>query len=43
MSEAFLDHIRETLRQIEADGLTKLERPLKSHQGVHIDVANRDL
>lgn len=45
MSEnaAFLDHLRETLRGIEADGLMKRERLITSAQGAHVTVAGRDM
>ena len=45
MSEnaAFLDHLRETLRAIEADGLMKRERLITSAQGAHVTVAGRDM
>ena len=40
---AFLDHLRATLSEIEADGLTKRERLITSAQGVHVTVAGRSL
>lgn len=45
MSEnaAFLDHLRATLRGIEAEGLMKRERQITSAQGAHVTVAGRDL
>ncbi len=43
MSDSFLAHICDTLTQIEADGLTKVERPLTGPQGAHIDVSGRDM
>ncbi len=43
MSPDFLTHIRDTLGQIETDGLMKVERALTSPQGAHIDVAGRDM
>src|SRR5271166_1147759 len=39
MSDAFLRHIRTTLDEIEAAGLTKRERLLESPQGGRIRVA----
>ncbi|MDK3071649.1 glycine C-acetyltransferase [Sedimentitalea sp. JM2-8] len=41
MSTAFLSHIGETLAQIDAEGLTKNERPISSPQGAEIDVEGR--
>lgn len=41
MSTAFLSHIGETLAQIDAEGLTKHERPITSPQGAEIDVEGR--
>ncbi|MDU8913578.1 glycine C-acetyltransferase [Aestuariicoccus sp. MJ-SS9] len=43
MTQAFLTQITNTLAQIEADGLTKIERPLDSAQGAHINVGGRDM
>lgn len=40
-SAAFLDHMRETLRGIEAEGLWKRERLITSAQGAHVKVAGR--
>ena len=40
---AFLDHLRETLAGIEAEGLTKHERLITSAQGAHVSVAGRSL
>lgn len=40
---AFLDHLRETLRGIEAEGLLKRERLITSAQGAHVRVAGRDM
>ncbi|MGR3468718.1 MAG: glycine C-acetyltransferase [Shimia sp.] len=37
--DAFLSHLTDTLARIEADGLTKIERPLTSPQAAHIQVA----
>lgn len=39
----FLSHLRQTLVQIEADGLLKRERLITSPQGAHVNVAGRDL
>ena len=39
MSDAFLEHLRGTLAQIEADGLTKRERLIDGPQGGRIRVA----
>jgi glycine C-acetyltransferase len=39
----FLDHLTDTLRQIEADGLTKRERLITSPQGGHVTVGGRDV
>jgi glycine C-acetyltransferase len=39
----FLDHITDTLAQIEADGLTKRERLITSPQGGHVSVGGRDV
>ncbi|QFT32814.1 2-amino-3-ketobutyrate coenzyme A ligase [Labrenzia sp. THAF82] len=43
MSEAFLLHIRETLKEIEAEGLYKRERQITSPQGGLITVGGRDV
>ena len=40
---AFLDHLRDTLAGIEAEGLTKHERLITSAQGAHVSVAGRSL
>ena len=40
---AFLDQIADTLRQIEADGLTKRERPIASPQGGRVRVGDREV
>lgn len=40
---AFLDHLNETLRTVEADGLLKRERLITSAQGAHVRVAGRDV
>ena len=39
----FLDHLTETLRGIDAEGLMKRERQIQSAQGAHIRVAGRDM
>jgi len=41
MSQTFLDHIRDTLAEIDAEGLTKRERLITSPQGAEIDVGGR--
>ncbi|MBL4812803.1 MAG: glycine C-acetyltransferase, partial [Rhodobacteraceae bacterium] len=41
MSHAFLNHICETLAQIEADGMLKAERLITSAQGTEITVGGR--
>ncbi|WJY22301.1 glycine C-acetyltransferase [Fontisubflavum oceani] len=38
MSESFLAHVSDTLDQIRADGLYKVERPIISPQGGHVAV-----
>ena len=43
MSHAFLTHLTDTLAQIEAEGLTKHERPITSPQGGHIRVGAREV
>jgi glycine C-acetyltransferase len=43
MTDDFTRHLRDTLAQIDADGLMKRERALSSPQGAHIDVAGRDM
>ncbi|WFE88123.1 glycine C-acetyltransferase [Roseibium porphyridii] len=43
MSEAFLLHIRETLKEIEAEGFYKRERQITSPQGGLITVGGRDV
>jgi glycine C-acetyltransferase len=42
-SAAFLDHLRDTLKGIEAEGLLKRERLITSAQGAHVTVAGRDM
>ena len=41
MAEAFLDHLRTTLAQIEAEGLTKRERQITSPQSTRVEVGGR--
>ncbi|MEO0390282.1 MAG: glycine C-acetyltransferase [Pseudomonadota bacterium] len=43
MTQAFLDHITNTLTQIEADGLYKREREITSPQGGTVEVKGRPL
>jgi len=43
MATAFLEHIRNTLGQIEAEGLTKREREITSPQGGRVDIGGRRL
>ncbi len=43
MPQSFLDAVAETLTQIEADGLTKVERPITSPQGAWIHADGRKL
>ncbi|MGY9049048.1 2-amino-3-ketobutyrate CoA ligase [Puniceibacterium antarcticum] len=43
MTQAFLTQIKDTLAEIEADGLRKVERPLTSPQGAHITVGGRGM
>ncbi len=40
---AFLDHLRQTLAGIDAEGLTKVERLITSAQGAHVEVAGHSL
>jgi glycine C-acetyltransferase len=40
---AFLDHVLQTLSEIEADGLYKRERLITSAQGTHVTMAGRDM
>jgi glycine C-acetyltransferase len=42
-SPDFLTHIRSTLTAIEAEGLTKRERPISGAQGAHIHVNGREM
>jgi glycine C-acetyltransferase len=41
MATAFLDHIRDTLGQIEAEGLTKREREITSPQGGRVEIGGQ--
>lgn len=43
MAQAFLDHLKDTLTQIEADGLMKVERPITSAQGARMQVGDREM
>ncbi|CTQ66476.1 glycine C-acetyltransferase [Roseibium alexandrii] len=43
MSQAFLENISATLKEIEAEGLYKCERLITSPQGGHIAVGGRDV
>ena len=43
MTQAYLNHITETLAQIEADGMMKRERMITSPQGGQIAVGARDV
>ena len=43
MTQAFLSHITETLAEIDAEGLTKVERLITSPQGGKIRVAGREM
>lgn len=43
MAQAFLDHLKDTLAQIEADGLMKVERPLTGAQGARMQVGGREM
>ncbi len=43
MSQAYLDHITETLSQIEAEGMMKRERAITSAQGGTISVGDRSV
>lgn len=42
MAASFYAHLRQTLDEIAADGLEKIERPLASKQGAHVDVVDGD-
>ena len=43
MTPEFARHLTETLAEIDAAGLMKLERPIASPQGAHIRVADHDV
>jgi glycine C-acetyltransferase len=43
MSQAFLNHVTDTLSQIEAEGLMKRERLITSPQGAEIEVGGREV
>ena len=43
MTQAYIDHITETLDQIEADGMMKRERMITSPQGGRIAVGDREV
>tara|TARA_R110000737_G_scaffold224099_1_gene238994 strand:+ start:3253 stop:4437 length:1185 start_codon:yes stop_codon:yes gene_type:complete len=43
MTQAFLTHITDTLAEIDAEGLTKVERLITSPQGGKIQVAGREM
>ena len=43
MSDAFLDHLRATLAQIDADGLTKREREITGAQSARVQVGGREV
>ena len=43
MTNAFLTHLQDELRGIEADGLMKRERLITSPQGAHIEVGGREV
>lgn len=43
MSQAFLNHVTDTLAQIEAEGLMKHERLITSPQGAEIEVGGREV
>ena len=43
MSQSFLAHVQETLHGIEADGLMKRERQIRSPQSGHIAVAGHEV
>ncbi|TNF20039.1 MAG: glycine C-acetyltransferase [Rhodobacteraceae bacterium] len=43
MAQAFLDHLKDTLTQIEAEGLMKVERPITSAQGARMQVGDREM
>lgn len=41
MTTQFLQHLSQTLDDIKADGLSKIERPIQSPQGAHIQVSDK--
>lgn len=43
MSGTFYTHLSETLREIEGDGLMKVERPITSAQGARMQVGDREM
>lgn len=43
MTTAFIDHVNQSLAQMERDGLLKREREITSPQGGHIAVGDRDV
>lgn len=43
MSDAFLDHLRDTLARIEAEGLAKRERMITTPQAARVRVGGRDV
>ncbi len=43
MSDAFLDHVRETLAAIDRDGLTKHERQITTPQSTRVRVGGREV
>ena len=43
MAQAFLEHLTDTLSQIEADGLKKVERPISGPQGARMQVQGREM
>ncbi len=43
MTNAFLSHVTDTLRQIQADGMMKQERLITSPQGGHITVGDHEV
>ena len=43
MTEVFLDHLRQTLAGIEAEGLMKSERLIEGAQGVHVRIGGRSM
>ncbi len=43
MTQSFLDHITDTLAQIDAEGMMKQERMITSPQGGRIEVGSRDV